>query len=214
MSPVSQSTHLTLLETNIMFFSLLDAVDAFRRGRQGFPPSNLLRLEKRRRHRASPWGGDVTPDEATYAQTKLNHTCIADNLFWMFVSCTAVEVLKKQQKNPKHLIIRSLAIKLSLLFKDRVYFSKGDVTRSCWQYRSFTCDHSIKSSSIASVEVLSFERSAFLFHCGPKTAAQSAHSETKSFISFWKSPSFEMTTDTCCVFVCINLLSPHLLDVK
>lgn len=80
MSPVSQSTHLTLLET-IMFSSLLDAVDALRRARQGFPPSNLLRLEKRCRRRASPRGGAVTPDEATYAQTKLNHTCIADNLF-------------------------------------------------------------------------------------------------------------------------------------
>lgn len=116
MSPVSQSTHLTLLETNIMFFSLLDAVDAFRRGRQGFPPSNLLRLEKRRRHRASPWGGDVTPDEATYAQTKLNHTCIADNLFWMFVSCTAVEVLKKQQKKTKTLDNSVISYKIVAAF--------------------------------------------------------------------------------------------------
>lgn len=172
---------------------------------EGFPPSNAAPGKTL----SSPRGGDVTPDEATYAQTKLNHTCIADNLFWMFVSCTAVEVLKNPKKNPKHLIIRSLAIKLSLLFKDRVYFSKGDVTRSCWQYRSFTF-HSIKSSS---VKVLSFERSGFLFHWGPKTAAQSAHSEPKSFIS-WKSPSFKMTTDTCCVFVRLNLLSPHLLDVK
>lgn len=84
--------------------------------------------------------------------------------------------LKKTKKNPKHLIIRSLAIKLSLLFKDRVYFSKGDVTRSCWQYRSFTF-HSIKSSS---VKVLSFERSGFLFHWGPKTAAQSVSQNLSS----------------------------------
>lgn len=77
MSPVSQSTHLTLLET-VMFSSLLDAVDALRRAR-GFPSVKCCAWKNV--VVTSPRGGDVTPDEATYAQTKLNHTCIADNLF-------------------------------------------------------------------------------------------------------------------------------------